>query len=133
MARKPKVKDHAQLEALRDIVVEYIRASARSPILAHSLAMLPYRVIGALDYGMAGKEWLGDQATRRIDDWILGTIDGTAIKYSQYGLGISTPFFSVGAGARETYPGRRPGEKFPEVPFAGIGELVAALKALKGG
>jgi len=127
MVRKPKAKDHTQLEALRDIAIEYIRASAQSPILAHSLAMLPYRLFGAFEYGLRNEEWLGDQATRRIDDWILGALDGTAIKYSEYGLGISTPLFSIAAGAKGA-----PTARMPEVPAAGLGELIAALKALKG-
>jgi len=127
MARKPKVKDHAQLEAFTEIMVEYLRACAVQPIMAEGLALLPYRIIGEL----ARREpdhWV-EGGVRTIDEWNMGAIHDTSKIYGEHGIGISTPFFSVGVGARRGAPVAPPA---PPAPWAGMGELIAALKALKG-
>jgi len=126
MVRKhSKSKDHSGLEAFADIAVEYLRACAVQPILAEGLALLPYRLIGEV----ARREedgWVTSDG-RKIDEWNMGAIHDTSKIYGEHGIGISTPFFSVGVGARRGAPIAPPMPK-----IEGLAELITALKSLKG-
>jgi len=95
--------------------------------MAEGLALLPYRFIGEI----ARREqdhWRTSDG-RTIDEWNMGAIHDTSKIYGEHGIGISTPFFSVGVGARRGAP---ISPAAPPAPWAGMGELIAALKALKG-